>query len=129
MLLAELIGEAVEFGLGLRERDAWLESRGPAEPAPSPVIERQPSGPNLILHHHRRPEIGREVLICPLETFRHDAHDREWMAVDVKFTAHSVLVSPQSTLPKRLANHHQRMRAWRQIVFRQERAPQRRIDA
>src|SRR5262245_43135622 len=64
-----------------------------------------------------------------LATFAHAINNTKPLQKAVSTPARSVLIRSHSTLPKRVADHRHRIRAWRQIVFGQERAPQRRVDS
>jgi len=117
ILAAELCGDRIERRFGLGDGDVRTPSAQEKDfvrPAPfQPVVPRF----DVCLHHHRHPDIRREKPFRAAEASRRDAKDGEGLPVYLDRATDDVGIGRESTLPEVVAQHHDRMSAWNQVVL------------
>ena len=128
-ILLDAGGDAIGVGLRLRNRDAWLDARGRAQPAPPACRDLEAAWPHDLVGHERHPEIGAERVVTAMEGRRRDAGHGERRAVEVNRAADRVGARAESRAPPRVADDGDRCGVALDIVARRDHPPERRVDA
>ncbi len=86
------------------------------------------AGDDRRLHHHRHEEIEVQVRLGAAKPGWADADDGEGAAVERQRAAEDGRIAGESPLPEVVAEDDDRVRVWRAVFVRQERAAENRVD-
>src|SRR5260370_3545256 len=82
---------------------------------------------DVILHHHRRPDINGIARKRARKISGSNADDREVVLVESYLLSDHVRIGPEPALPQAVANHRDRMRIGWVILFGKKRPPDKRL--
>jgi hypothetical protein len=127
MLLHELVTDGDDLRARLRRREARLEAADGKHPARTPRGQEMAAGHERRKAGHGEPSIRRHDGGAA-KLLRGDTDDGKGVPVDLQLAPHDAWVSREAPLPRGVAQDHHVARIPDAVFFRQEEAPQRRLN-
>src|SRR5260370_25119683 len=115
--MLQLLGNRSEIRSRLGYRRARLEPAHDHQTTTAAIGEREMRPGHIVLHHHRRPYIDRGASVRAAEFLRCDADNAEVVLVQGYRSPDDVWIGAKVSLPQSIADHHDRMRIRRPILF------------
>src|SRR6185437_3680566 len=129
ILLLELQAEGVDFGAGLRERDAGLEARDHVCSPKTTLMQEtlRDAGENLVAHGDGNPHVGAAEISDAAKIARGHADDGVLHLVELNRFTDDVAVRAELRVPERVTENHVRTRSG--VFVRRKEAPEERLHA
>ena len=121
--LLQAARDRIELGLRARKRDAGFQPREHDEAARAALGEIV----RAAAHHERHPGFG--LIGQPLESRRHDAHDRERPRAEAKLASDDLRIAAEPPLPQTVAQHGDGNLLRDGVFIGPKRPPTLRVDA
>jgi hypothetical protein len=129
ILFGELMGDARERGFRLGRGDAGREAGDGEDVAGATPFEIARAAFEILLHVHGEEDLGHVEQFGSPEFAGKDADDGVVLTIDLDGLADRVWIASQPLFPARVSEDGEGMRAFLDVVFRREQAPERGFHA